>query len=100
MITAAEGLASLAGILNTVAVLPTTSCTDYDIAVFADAANNKRVAKVTEWDSTKDGELDFVVNRTYVNSDAEIKLYVKITNNSNTAASFNVKLTGIRGFVA
>lgn len=100
VIDQASGMFSVAGILNTLIVNPTTSCTDFSIDIFEDSALNRRIAKISNWDSISDGWLAVTVNRAYVNAENEKKLYVRVTNNSAIPASFSVSLRGLRSFVA
>jgi hypothetical protein len=93
-LTSTEGVVSESGIINSLIINPTTSCTDYTIEIFEDSALNKLIVKVANWNSTKDGSLNMVANRGYINSAAEAKLYVRITNDSGTAVSFNVAIRG------
>ncbi len=95
-----EGVYSIAGVLNAFKVNPTTTCRKFTVEIFEDNALNNLLAKVSDWDSLNDGQLNVCINRDYINANAEKKLYVKITNDSTTPASFVVSLRGERGFVA
>lgn len=91
-----EGMQEGTGIVNALDVIPVTSCTNYTVELTEDAAGNKLLAKVSNWNSVKDGLLMLTLNRAFVNADSQKRLYVKVTNDSNTSAAFNVKVRILR----
>ena len=100
VLTNIEGVMSEIGTLNFFEVNPTTSCDDYSVQICEDAAGNKVIAEIEEWDSVEDGRCFISPKVDYKNLEGEKKLYVKITNNSSIAASFSAHLRGKVGFAA
>lgn len=89
-----EGMVKPKGTLNSFIVAPVTSCRNYTVEIFEDSLFNRLIAKVSSWDSVSDGLLHVVVDKIYINPGFLNQLYVKITNHTATASSFNVSLRG------
>lgn len=87
-----EGMQEYFGNVNTITVNPVTSCTNYSFELYEDATLNNLLARVTRWNSTRDGDLTLVLNRAFLSPTASKNLYVKVLNNSAAAASFSVKV--------
>jgi len=87
-----EGMQEYFGNVNTITVNPVTSCTNYAFELYEDVTLNSLLARVTRWNSTRDGDLTLVLNRAFLSPTAAKNLYVKVINNSAAAASFSVKV--------
>ena len=96
VLSEAEGVQNIIGIINAFDANPVTSCVKYTAELFEDAACTRLLARVSDWSSVKDGLLMLTLNRAFVNPDAQTRLYAKITNNSNTSAAFNIKIRALK----
>ena len=91
----ASGVSSPRFLVKELRVIPTTACNKYTVEIYEDASLNDLLIKVEDWKYVVDGDLRLMLDLAFFSTTSTKNAYVRITNDDNTAITFDVELRAV-----
>ena len=91
----ASGVTSPRFLVKELRVIPTTACNKYTVELYEDASLNDLLVKIEDWNYVVDGDLRLMLDLAFFSSTSTKNVYVRVTNDSNAAITFDVELRAV-----